>query len=352
MPTNRVFLKRLKNLGVDQSGAIAAYAAIGMVVFLGFAALALDIGHMVSVKSEMQKAADAGALAGARALYLTAPAPNWANGATVGAETVQKNRVDGSLLTNCTVLPGYWDLTWSPSQKAAADLKSTGIVPGPKDVAAVKVRVEKSSGNNGGPVQIFLASVLGVLPADASATSVAMISFPTGMKAGGLKPMVATKDIVKNYWDQFDPLNPDKPFKFKIGDGSDANDTMWSTFKVDSNSNDYTKELILNGNPDPIYIGDSVYLQPGVRAVDYGPSEMGKFINQTIVLPIVDPVTLLAKTTAPILGFVAFHITGYSQGEKYIEGYFDKDYVIANPQGAGSPNPNVSSTSNPPQLVY
>ena len=78
---------------------------------------------------------------------------------------------------------------------------------------------------------------------------------------------------------------------------------MWTTFKVDSNSNDYTKELILNGNPEDIYIGDSIYLQPGVRAVDYGPNEMGKFINQTVVLPIVDPVTLVEKTMAPILGF-------------------------------------------------
>ena len=349
MPTNRVFLQRLRDLGVDQSGAIAAYAAIGLVVFLGFAALTLDIGHMVSVRGELQKAADAGALAGARALYLTAPAPNWANGATVGAETVQKNSVDGSPLTNCTVLPGYWDLTWSPSQKAEANLKSTGIVPGPKDVAAVKVRVEKSSGNNGGQVQMFLASVLGVLPADVSATSVAMISYPTGMKAGGVKPLVATKEIVDKYW------NSSGNFQFKIGEESSdpsINDTMWTTFKVDSNSNDYTKELILNGNPEPIYIGDSVYLQPGVRAVDYGPNEMGKFVNQTVVLTIVDPDTLLANTMAPVLGFVAFHITNYSQGDKYVEGYFDKNYVITNPPGAGSPNPNVSSTSNPPQLVY
>jgi len=349
MPTNRVFLQRLRDLGVDQSGAIAAYAAIGLVVFLGFAALTLDIGHMVSVRGELQKAADAGALAGARALTLFPPAPNWDKGTTVGAETVQKNSVDGSPLTNCTVLPGYWDLTWSPSQKAEANLKSTGIVPGPKDVAAVKVRVEKSSGNNGGQVQMFLASVLGVLPADVSATSVAMISYPTGMKAGGVKPLVATKEIVDKYW------NSSGNFQFKIGEESSdpsINDTMWTTFKVDSNSNDYTKELILNGNPEPIYIGDSVYLQPGVRAVDYGPNEMGKFVNQTVVLTIVDPDTLLANTMAPVLGFVAFHITNYSQGDKYVEGYFDKNYVITNPPGAGSPNPNVSSTSNPPQLVY
>jgi len=45
-------------------------------VFLGFAALALDVGRMVSVRGELQKAADAGSLAGARALNLIAPAPN------------------------------------------------------------------------------------------------------------------------------------------------------------------------------------------------------------------------------------------------------------------------------------
>ena len=127
---------------------------------------------------------------------------------------------------------------------------------------------------------------------------------------------------------------------------------MWSTFKVDSDSNAYTKELILTGNPDPISIGDNVYLQPGVRAVDYGPNEMGKFINQTVVLPIVDPVTLVEKTMAPIIGFIAFHITGFSQGGQYIEGYFDKEYAITNPQGIGLPNAGVPSSPSPPKLVY
>ena len=61
---------------------------------------------------------------------------------------------------------------------------------------------------------------------------------------------------------------------------------------MDSESNDYTKQLILNGNPTDISIGESVWLQPGVRAVDYGPNEMGKFINQTVVLPVVAPAYL------------------------------------------------------------
>ena len=171
------------------------------------------------------------------------------------------------------------------------------------------------------------------------------------MGPGGLKPLVATKAIVNKYWNRFDPLNPGQPFQFKLGDGSQADDTMWSTFKVDANSDAYTKQLINEGNPDPLYIGDSIHLQPGVRAVDYGPNEMGKFINQTVVLPIVDPVTLVANTDAPILGFIAFHITGYSQGGQYIEGYFDKEYVITNPQSGSRQTHEPLSTPNAPQLV-
>ena len=53
----------------NESGAVAVYVAIGLVVFLGCGALALDIAHLVSVKRELVKAAEAGALSGARGLW-------------------------------------------------------------------------------------------------------------------------------------------------------------------------------------------------------------------------------------------------------------------------------------------
>ena len=63
-------MKRAKKEFLDNdSGAVAVYVAIGLVVFLGFAALALDIAHLVSVKRELVKAAEAGALSGARGLW-------------------------------------------------------------------------------------------------------------------------------------------------------------------------------------------------------------------------------------------------------------------------------------------
>src|SRR4030067_1579475 len=53
----------------DQKGIVIVIVAILIAVFIGFAALAVDIGHLYVVRNELQNAADAGALAGARFLY-------------------------------------------------------------------------------------------------------------------------------------------------------------------------------------------------------------------------------------------------------------------------------------------
>jgi Flp pilus assembly protein TadG len=358
---------------VDQNGAIGVVIAILLPILLVFAGLSLDIGHVYMVNTQLKNAADAGAVAGARGLVpyaestvggQTVYAPKWLNGTTEAQKAVAQNSADNHLLSISTANPGdtppalggstllskatpcYWNLN-------TKTMKSTAATPVAFDVPAMHVMVSKTDGQNNGKINMWLASILGVPSAAGRGESVAMISFNTGMPAGGLKPMVATKTIVDKYWEKYDPTNPTAPFQFKLGDGTTAEDTMWSTFKVVDNSDAYTKQLIEQGNPTPLSIGDSIHLQPGVRAVDYGPNEMGAFINQTVMLPIVDPSTLVANTEAPILGFIAFHITGYNQGGKYIEGYFDKN-VISNPYQniTGLPSPIAPTSFNPPQLVY
>lgn len=56
----------------DQQGTVAVITAAGLLLLLGIAGLALDLGHLFVVKSELQRAADAGAMAGARALFFPA----------------------------------------------------------------------------------------------------------------------------------------------------------------------------------------------------------------------------------------------------------------------------------------
>ena len=51
---------------IDEQGVTAVIVTILLIVFLGVAALAIDIGHLYVVRNELQNAADAGALAGAK----------------------------------------------------------------------------------------------------------------------------------------------------------------------------------------------------------------------------------------------------------------------------------------------
>ena len=49
----------------DNRGQVLIIVALAFVVFLGFAALAVDVAYMYTVRNELQRCADAGALAGA-----------------------------------------------------------------------------------------------------------------------------------------------------------------------------------------------------------------------------------------------------------------------------------------------
>jgi len=329
----------------DDSGAVAVFAAIGMTVFLGFAALALDIGHMVSVKGELQKAADAGALAGARALTLIAPSPNWTNGTTAATNTVKQNKVDNSLLLNCTALPGYWDTSWSPSQKAAASLKSTGIVPGATDVAAVKVTVEQSSQNNGGPLGMLFAKIFGISTASLSVQAVAAMipdNLPISTApAGDAFPLATPISWVNQMWNP----NADSA-SFRIGSSYHSPDGgQWTSFLTDANDVPTIRNLIDSGNPSDLKIGDQIWIEPGTKTTLY--NEAATQIGKTVLLPVVcDGFDTHAAT--PVLGFVAFYIEDAQGGSgKYVQGHFVHNYIDPDATGnANAPNYGAVGGSN------
>ena len=52
----------------SERGAVAVIVAILLIVFIGFAALAVDVGYMMTARNELQNAADAAALAATRTL--------------------------------------------------------------------------------------------------------------------------------------------------------------------------------------------------------------------------------------------------------------------------------------------
>ena len=79
-------------LAFDESGAVAVIAAIIFATLCGFGGLALDFGHYYKVKAELQRTADAGALAGVTGFIPytgSAPqTPNWTGGETAAIKMI------------------------------------------------------------------------------------------------------------------------------------------------------------------------------------------------------------------------------------------------------------------------
>ena len=61
--------KQKLTLALDESGATAIFFALTLSVLCGFIALAFDVGHMFMVRAELQRTADAAALAGVTGLF-------------------------------------------------------------------------------------------------------------------------------------------------------------------------------------------------------------------------------------------------------------------------------------------
>ena len=151
----------------DESGGIAVIVTIVLTAMLFTAALVLDLGHLSTVKSEVRKAAEAGAYAGARALALPKDITdwNWDNGKATAVATVQQNAADNLSLadfTSANVQVGFWDLSWDA--RTAHDLLPSTITPVIGKVAAVKVTVAKTQGGSGSsaPVATSFASMMGI----------------------------------------------------------------------------------------------------------------------------------------------------------------------------------------------
>ena len=187
------------------------------------------------------------------------------------------------------------------------------FVPDPDyQVPAVKVQIAKTTGGSGisAPVRTYFASVLGVDTMEAQAASVAIIDTkcpgPIGVPPGDCFPMATPETWVKQNWDKVPPVT------FRIGSSyHDPDGGQWTSFLVDANNVPIIRELIDNGNPTPLLIGDHIWIEPGTKTTlfEYASSQIG----QTVLMPVVRD-DYNTHNWTPILAFVAFYIQA-RQGE-------------------------------------
>lgn len=117
------------------------------------------------------------------------------------------------------------------------------------------------------------------------------------------------------------------PISFKIGSSYHSPDGgQWTSLLQDSNNVPTFRGLISNGNPDPLKIGDNIWIQPGTKTTLY--SDAASLIGKTVLLPVVTT-DFETHSYTPIQGFVSFYIEDAVGGSgKYVQGHFVKDHAV------------------------
>jgi len=195
---NNKTTKNKLTLALDESGATAVIIAIVLTALSGFVALAFDIGHMLMVKAELQRTADAAALAGVTGLLpYNNPGPNampnWAAGQAKAHTIINNpaNKADNQTftITDGAVAGGYWLLT------PPADYVQTLPTVRPVTAAylpepAIKVTLSRN-------VPLYLAPLVGVSsPKLVGATATAILPEVYGVT--GVPPIAVDIDTVYN----------------------------------------------------------------------------------------------------------------------------------------------------------
>jgi len=226
---------------LDSRGATLVFVALLLVVLLGVAALVVDIGYAAVVRNELQNAADAAALAGARQLganyeplsmadqqaYVCDRATVTAPVIAVAGQNLAANAPISVL--GADIVIGKWDATTRGP-----------IVEDLNQPDAVQVTVRRDSEING-PVSTFFARVLGINTYDAGATATAALTGTMKVDPGELIPVGLSKD-----WFDSTPTFCGQPIKFNPSNAA-SGCAGWNTFTRWPANTAYLRDTILEG---------------------------------------------------------------------------------------------------------
>jgi Flp pilus assembly protein TadG len=335
--------KKLSGFRDDESGATAVIVALLLVVLLGMGALGIDIGHMYAVDNQLKKAAEAGALAGARGLWpqdissAVSRDPDCATGATWALNTAMSNKVEGVNLAadEVKVEVGRWDYA------------TRTFIPGiSTDANGVRVTTYRAN------IPMFLAKIFGIFSKDLSASATAIMDIIGSMP--GQIPVALSKRNANNA--------KGAQLIIQFGTSSSTNvqigwqDGGWFTVQPDSCSASVVSSYI-NGDCPQVSYGQTLNLSngeftSGLQNLKTLLDNSTYYYNGQQALDTYVPVvnTDDFTQTDTVQGFVHFLITAITiQGSnKTITGEVLEAGILPNGTPGGGGNFGVLST---PKLV-
>ena len=338
----------------NQKGFALVYIALAVAAMVGMLGLTIDLGHLYVVRGELQNAADASALAGAAALYKDPLNPtavttlNFVRARNTATGFIGQNKSDKVSLTSGTSASGYWNL--------ANNSLGSPVTPSVQHVPAVTATISRAAGSNGGPVATYFARVFGVdQSAVSSRQAVAMSGFVGSVPGGALFPMALSSCMTDHYFSQ-NPM-PATPPTIIINSvynpgGNGCYTGQWTSFKLDTNNVPSVTALMNTGNPDPLQVGDDIWIQPGAKAALYKevnnwlPAAGGKDVLMAIVGTSSGDINTHAEMV--IKGFASYHIDSANQGGKFITGHFIAYYST---YPGTTPGGSVSNAVTKPKMV-
>jgi hypothetical protein len=275
----------------DTKGASMVFVAVSIFVLIGFTGLAIDGGNLYLAKSKLQKAVDAGALAGANVMLLD---HKTTGGFNTGAAEIEAEDI------------------------AAKNYNGPGISYGtsfPEDNI-----IEVTGHEN---VSLFLMQVLGISDPTISAVAQAELGTPEQIDAGEIIPVGIHLNQEMQFgvtWDII--LGPGDGFKGNFGflDFS----TLIEGGKKGANGVGY---YIENGSPVPISIGDPLTVKTGdeVKAQPII-TAINNRIGQEIYVPIISEFGSGTSEEVTVLGFAKFILEGYNATTHTIQAKFVQVY--------------------------
>jgi hypothetical protein len=207
----------------DERGGIAAMTAIMLAAIVGLLALVVDLGHLQNVKNELQNAADAAALAGARTLMPLSGTgnPPWPMENPPPCTTATQAAMDTSVrnqanlknisLDPAEVITGNWDFKPVGTRTGTFTPMACG-----SETNAVKVTARMRGDLPQGPVTMTFAKIFGFNTVNPFATAIAAIGYldtlPTGSPGGFIGANEDFMDTIRRDNPDATPEHPAGPY--------------------------------------------------------------------------------------------------------------------------------------------
>lgn len=197
-------IRKIRKFVQGAEGTVMVLTALGLVAFLGFASLAIDLGRLYVVRNELQNTADAAALAGAANLVREENGVAVRDSALAAQKVMEVAQRQSELLgltpvaaedrTDLTVTFGHWNIYAGNPNNAWTDM---GPSVGPNSTAnGVRVIIRRASGLAFGPVTTFLAAVLGYPTTEIGASAIAYLGYANAGETGSVTLPLAIPESV------------------------------------------------------------------------------------------------------------------------------------------------------------